>query len=132
MAEEKADTEHLSFISYGEWADKLSVLHIKEEKLRRTPEKVAIIRKAIEKLNNGDVLPPFPNDDYQALKNINSLLWEVEDSLRDREKRKCFDSHFVFLARCVYHFNDERAKIKREIDRLMSPDIQEVKSYTQY
>ena len=63
------------------------------------------------------------------LKNINAKLWEIEDGKRSAEKNKKFDEEFVKLARNVYKFNDERARIKLAINKTLGSNIKEVKSY---
>ena len=63
------------------------------------------------------------------LKNINLKLWDIEDSKRNAEKNKKFDEEFIQLARNVYKFNDERAKIKLSINIILESNIKEVKSY---
>jgi len=63
------------------------------------------------------------------LKNINSKLWDIEDGKRELEKKQDFSEKFVELARSVYKFNDQRAKIKSEINKTLGSNIKEVKSY---
>jgi len=78
-------------------------------------------------LKDKDVDPLFTR-----LKEINLKLWEIEDRLREKERKKEFDSQFIELARGVYYTNDERSRIKKEIDRLTGSEITEEKSYENY
>jgi hypothetical protein len=66
------------------------------------------------------------------LKGVNAKLWTIEDKLRIKEMEKTFDDEFIELARSVYHTNDERAEIKRQINTLHKSDIFEVKHYAAY
>ena len=66
------------------------------------------------------------------LSKINQSLWDIEDQLREKEKEKKFDKNFISLARMVYYKNDERAKIKRMINKSFGSELIEEKSYTQY
>ena len=74
----------------------------------------------------------FPFDLYEALSNINLRLWNIEDSIRLKEKNKEFDDEFVDLARAVYYTNDERSKIKKEINLQTGSEFLEEKSYKDY
>ena len=67
-----------------------------------------------------------------ALKQVNETLWEIEDRIRDHEERKIFDRDFVELARAVYINNDERGRIKREINLLLKSELIEEKQYKSY
>ena len=66
------------------------------------------------------------------LSKINQTLWDIEDQLREKEREKKFDKNFISLARMVYYKNDERAKIKRMINKSFGSELIEEKSYTQY
>ncbi len=122
-------------VSWGEVFDKLTILHIKAEKLN-DPEKLANVereRTEIEKVVGG--IARFPvglSDLIEQLKSINSELWDVEDGKRDCERKQNFDDAFVQLARKVYFGNDKRAAIKRQINDLLGSAIVEEKSYQSY
>jgi hypothetical protein len=72
------------------------------------------------------------DDEYLILLEVNKLLWDVEDKLRDKERSKEFDSEFIELARSVYFINDKRSRIKKEINEKYSSDFIEEKSYKPY
>ena len=122
-------------VSVGELLDKISILEIKSEKI-----------KDLEKLN-------FINDEYKILKNqlntniknyseieslynslkeINSKLWVIEDDKRLCEKNSDFGEKFIKLSRDVHFLNDERAKLKLEINNKTGSKIKEIKEYTKY
>ena len=122
----------LAEISAGELIDKITILEIKKEKINNQ-EKLAEIDKELISLNetlkksitDESKIVSFRND----LKNINLKLWDIEDGKRSAEKNNQFDEKFVQLARNVYKFNDERAKIKLAINNTLGSNIKEVKSY---
>jgi hypothetical protein len=119
-------------VSPGEAADKLTILRIKQERIRDADKLAHIGREAaLLEAALAPVCARFPAilplmDD---LKRLNEALWEVEDALRQHEKRGDFGDAFVRLARSVYLTNDRRAAVKAEINRLLGSDIAEQKSY---
>ena len=119
-------------ISVGELVDKITILEIKKAKMSNE-KKLEDIKKELESLNQ--TFKEFiPNDSViknhmDQLKNINSKLWDIEDGKRELEKKQDFSEKFVELARSVYKFNDQRAKIKSEINKTLGSNIKEVKSY---
>ncbi len=122
----------LAEISAGELIDKITILEIKKEKISNK-EKLKEVNKELISLNetlkksidNESKISSFKND----LKNINLKLWDIEDGKRSAEKNNKFDEKFIELARSVYKFNDERAKIKLAINNALGSNIKEVKSY---
>ena len=122
-------------ISIGELLDKISILEIKQGKIKDT-EKLKFINNAHSNLKNqleknvksDDKL----NDLYQSLKEINSKLWVIEDEKRQCEKEKDFGEKFIKLSRDVHFLNDDRAKIKLEINNHTGSVIKEIKEYTSY
>ena len=122
----------LAEISAGELIDKITILEIKKEKISNK-EKLVEVNKELNSLNetlkksinNKSKISSFKND----LKNINLKLWDIEDGKRSAEKNNKFDEKFIELARSVYKFNDERAKIKLAINNALGSNIKEVKSY---
>ena len=122
----------LAEISAGELIDKITILEIKKEKISNK-EKLIEVDKELVSLNK--TLKKFINDESKILsfkndlKNINLKLWDIEDGKRSAEKNNQFDKKFIQLARNVYKFNDERAKIKLEINNVLGSNIKEVKSY---
>ena len=125
----------LSEISAGELMDKITILEIKKVKIT-DPEKQAIINQELDSLHITfqASLTPSPELEEQIikLKNINLALWDIEEGKRECERQKDFGDTFVQLARSVYIENDNRAKIKAEINRLTNSTISEVKSYKAY
>ena len=122
----------LAEISAGELLDKITILEIKKEKISNK-EKLEEINKELISLN--ETLKKSINDESKILsfkndlKNINLKLWDIEDGKRSAEKNNKFDEKFIQLARNVYKFNDERAKIKLAINNALGSNIKEVKSY---
>ncbi|MFA5815296.1 MAG: DUF6165 family protein, partial [Bacteroidales bacterium] len=80
----------------------------------------------------GDKLMPIVETQYKSLVDINRSLWEIEDTIRNFERKKQFGEEFIQTARKVYLLNDERAQIKKEINRLTNSGIVEEKSYSWY
>ena len=122
----------LAEISAGELFDKITILEIKRIKISNK-EKLKDIEKELSSLNE-TVKKFIPNQSNIAnyindLKNINLKLWDIEEGKRAAEKNKEFDEKFIELARNVYKFNDERAKIKLAINNALGSNIKEVKSY---
>ena len=122
----------LAEISAGELIDKITILEIKKEKISNK-EKLVEVNKELFSLN--ETLKKSINDENKILsfkndlKNINLKLWDIEDGKRSAEKNNQFDEKFIQLARNVYKFNDERAKIKLAINNALGSNIKEVKSY---
>ena len=122
----------LAEISAGELFDKISILEIKkakisnEEKLNDIEKELISLKETVNKF-----IPDQSNISkyISALKDINLQLWDIEDGKRAAEKNKDFGEKFITLARNVYKFNDERAKIKYEINKILGSNIKEVKSY---
>ena len=122
----------LAEISAGELIDKITILEIKKEKISNK-EKLVEVNKELRSLN--ETLKKSINDESKIinfkndLKNINLKLWDIEDGKRSAEKNNKFDEKFIELARNVYKFNDERAKIKLAINNALGSNLKEVKSY---
>ena len=122
-------------VSIGELLDKISILEIKQGKIK-DPEKLkfinnehSILKDQLEKNVKSD---EKLNDLYQSLKEINSKLWVIEDDKRQCEKDKDFGEKFIKLSRDVHFLNDNRAKIKLEINNHTGSVIKEIKEYTSY
>ena len=122
----------LAEISAGELIDKITILEIKKEKISNE-EKLLEVNKELSSLN--ETLKKSINDESKIinfkndLKKINLKLWDIEDGKRSAEKNNKFDEKFIELARGVYKFNDERARIKLAINNSLGSNIKEVKSY---
>ena len=122
-------------VSVGELLDKISILEIKKEKVK-DPEKLkfilnehSILKDQLEKnVESDDKL----NKLFQDLKEINAKLWVIEDNKRDCEKNKDFGDKFIKLSRDVHFLNDDRAKIKLEMNNHTGSSIKEIKEYTSY
>ena len=121
-------------ISLGELVDKISILIIKQKNI--TDEtKLDHVKKELDFLQNtltNYVQQEEINDYLANLININSKLWNIEDDIRESERKKLFDQSFIDLARSVYFTNDERAKVKNDINKTFGSELVEVKSYEEY
>ena len=122
----------LAEISAGELIDKITILEIKKVKIVNK-DKLIEIEKELLSLNE-TVKKFIPNHSKvskfkDSLKEINLKLWDIEDGKRSAEKNNEFGKEFIELARNVYKFNDERAKIKLAINNVLGSNIKEVKSY---
>ena len=121
-------------VSVGEMIDKLSILQVKKLKVN-DENKLEFINKEFELLHNfsSEYLNNLEIElIYSKLILVNTNLWDIEDKLRVLEKEKKFDSEFVASARKVYFTNDERFRLKNEINLLTSSEIREIKDYVKY
>ena len=125
----------LAEVSIGELFDKISILEIKQEKIK-DPEKLkfivnehSILKEQLDKNVKSD---EKLNNLFKSLKEINSKLWLIEDDKRQCEKDKIFKEKFIKLSRDVHFLNDDRAKIKLEINNHTGSKIKEIKEYTSY
>ena len=122
-------------VSVGELLDKISILEIKKEKIKDS-EKLKFINDECEVLK--DQLDKNVKSDekidklFQSLKEINAKLWIIEDDKRLCEKNSDFGEKFIKLSRNVHFLNDDRAKIKLEINKHTKSKIKEIKEYTNY
>ena len=121
-------------ISLGELVDKISILMIKKKnisdsiKIQHVNKELEFLQKTLKKYISADEI----NDFLLKLVNINSKLWDIEDDIRECERKKLFDQTFIDLARSVYFTNDERAKVKNDINKTFGSELVEVKSYEEY
>ena len=122
-------------ISIGELYDKISILEIKQEKIKNTEslkfikDEYNILKAELDKnVKNDEKLKNL----FNSLKEINSKLWIIEDDKRMCEKNKDFGEKFIKLSRDVHFLNDDRAKIKLEINNHSGSKIKEIKEYTGY
>jgi predicted nucleic acid-binding Zn-ribbon protein len=119
-------------VSNGEIIDKLTIIQIKLERIR-DENKLKNLKKEFDELskvtssilNNADPL-------YKALYDVNAELWDIEDHIRELERKKDFGKEFIETARSVYFRNDRRAELKREINIKTSSGLIEEKSYGKY
>lgn len=122
-------------VSPGEVLDKITILEIKCERMS-DPEKVANVKVELallqetwaDSVSEDSVI----NDWHAQLKEINQVLWKIEDDIRDKERDREFDERFIELARNVYFTNDRRAKIKHDLNLHLGSAIVEEKSYQDY
>ena len=125
----------LANISAGELLDKISILEIKLEKVidKNNLNQIKKEHSMLKETQNDSI--KF-NDEIQklfnSLKKINLILWNTEDKIRICEKNKDFGKNFISLAREVYVNNDERAKIKSQINKISGSNITEIKQYVDY
>ena len=122
-------------VSVGELLDKISILEIKQDKIK-DPEKLSFINNEHSILKN-QFEKNVKSDEkleklFQELKHINAKLWVIEDDKRNCEKNKDFGEKFIKLSRDVHFLNDDRAKIKLEINNYTGSTIKEIKEYTSY
>tara|TARA_B100001769_G_C21644150_1_gene359205 strand:+ start:56 stop:445 length:390 start_codon:yes stop_codon:yes gene_type:complete len=122
-------------VSIGELLDKISILEIKQDKIKDL-EKLKFINEEHSILNS-QLSKNVKSDEklnslFSSLKNINSKLWVIEDEKRQCEKDKNFTDQFIKLSRDVHFLNDDRAKIKLEINNYTGSKIKEIKEYTNY
>ena len=122
-------------IAHGEFVDKITILEIKLERIT-DPAKLDNVRVEYDilmeiyrrEITESNALRQLS----QRLKEINGRLWGIEDEIRSQERAKTFGNEFVRLARLIYRTNDERAVVKREINKLCDSTIVEEKSYVPY
>ena len=122
-------------VSVGELLDKISILEIKKEKIKDS-EKLKFINEE-HAILKGQLDQNVKPDDklnklFQSLKEINAKLWVIEDDKRMCEKNSDFTENFIKLSRDVHFLNDDRAKIKLEINSHTGSKIKEIKEYTKY
>ena len=122
-------------VSVGELLDKISILEIKQEKIKDS-EKLKFINDEHsilkDQLDNNVKSDEKLNTLFQSLKNINAKLWVIEDDKRLCEKNSDFTENFIKLSRDVHFLNDDRAKIKLEMNTHTGSKIKEIKEYTSY
>ena len=122
-------------VSIGELLDKLSILEIKQEKIKDTDkleyinDEYSVLKEQLSKNVKSD---EKLNKLFNSLKEINSKLWVIEDDKRMCEKNSDFGEKFINLSRDVHFLNDDRAKIKLKINNLSGSKIREIKEYTNY
>ena len=122
-------------VSVGELLDKISILEIKQEKIKDS-EKLRFINDEHsilkDQLNSNVKSDQKLTELFESLKQINAKLWGIEDNKRQCEKEKDFTDTFIKLSRDVHFLNDDRAKIKLKINNHTGSKIKEIKEYTSY
>jgi hypothetical protein len=130
-------TQILAPTSVGELIDKITILGIKLERLK-DPDKLYNVKKELKMLHETAQHHAIGFSQGQLkqlttdLSAVNQLLWDVEDEIRNCERRDDFTNHFIDLARSVYRLNDKRAALKRQINEVSGSHLTEEKSYTAY
>jgi len=128
-------SEILVPVSFGELLDKISILYIKSERITDA-QRLENVRDELAVLEHTWASHPAAAQDvgelYKQLKAVNEQLWDIEDAIRLKEKAQEFDEAFVQLARQVYIRNDERARLKKEINLALGSRYVEEKSYQDY
>jgi hypothetical protein len=119
-------------VSNGEIIDKLTIIQIKLERIK-DPAKLKNLQKEYDELNKmASSILGTSDPSYRALYKVNCELWDIEDHIRDLERRKEFGDDFISTARSVYFKNDKRAEIKKEINIRTDSGLFEEKSYEKY
>ena len=128
-------SEILVPVSFGELLDKIAILQIKSERMS-DPAKLANVRNELSALEKTWMAHPAAGGDVvelrARLKDVNERLWDIEDDIRRKEQAQAFDAEFIRMARSVYFENDERARIKKEINLALGSAYVEEKSYQDY
>ncbi len=122
-------------ISWGELFDKITILQIKSEKIL-SPDSLKNIDKELKELrlifDKAFAENLLALEFMEKLRQINFELWNIEDQIREKERKKAFDNEFIQLARSVYMKNDQRSVIKGKINKAFGSDLVEQKSYSKY
>ena len=119
-------------VSNGEIIDKLTIIEIKLERIRDEVKQANLRKEYNELLNASASIISTADILYKLLYEVNSELWDIEDHIRDLERKKDFGNDFVSTARAVYFKNDRRSELKREINIKTSSGLMEEKSYEKY
>ena len=125
----------LTPISWGELIDKITILEIKQINIKSSTALININKELgyLNEIIKGSTgVAELIDDLKQQLFNLNKLLWQVEDDIRDKDFKQEFDIAFIELARRVYKLNDERAKLKRSINEMLNSEFVEEKSYKDF
>ena len=122
-------------VSVGELLDKISILEIKKEKIKDLDKlKYIIYEYSVlkDQINKNVISDEILSELFNSLKEINSKLWVIEDNKRLCEKNSDFGEKFIKLSRDVHFLNDDRAKLKLEVNNHTGYKIKEIKEYTSY
>lgn len=122
-------------VQIGELIDKITILQIKKERIKDAAKLMNIETELSTLLTTYTTDVPQTLDIeelWKLLKTTNEALWTIEDDIREKERKRTFDQEFINLARSVYYTNDERCRIKRDINMLTGSRLIEEKSYTDY
>ena len=121
-------------ISLGELLDKISILKIKKNNIFDRKKLIHINEELnlLESVLAESISDPKITEYMEKLVEVNSLLWKIEDDIRECEKKDQFDKKFIQLARSVYQTNDKRSEIKLDINKTFGSKLVEIKSYEKY
>jgi hypothetical protein len=119
-------------VSNGEIIDKLSIIQIKLERIKDEAKLKNLNKEFNELVKVVSSVLSTSDQLYKALYEVNCELWDIEDHIRDLERKKDFGDDFIATARSVYFKNDKRAELKREINIKTSSGLTEEKSYEKY
>ncbi len=119
-------------VSNGEIIDKLTIIQIKLERIKDKVKQVNLQKEYNELFKASSVIISTSDALYKSLYDVNCELWDIEDHIRDLERKKDFGTDFISTARAVYIKNDKRSELKREINLKTSSGLMEEKSYEKY
>jgi hypothetical protein len=119
-------------VSNGEIIDKLTILQIKLERIKDEAKLINLKKEYNELISSASLIIGVADPLYTALYNVNCELWDIEDHIRNLERKKEFGDDFISTARAVYYANDKRSELKREINIRTSSGLIEEKSYEKY
>ena len=119
-------------VSNGEIIDKLTIIQIKLERVKDKDKLVNLKKEYDELISISSSIISTADSLYKALYDVNCELWDIEDRIRDLERKKDFGDDFISTARAVYFKNDKRSELKREINIKTSSGLIEEKSYKKY
>jgi hypothetical protein len=119
-------------VSNGEIMDKLTIIQIKLERIKDAAKLVNLKKEYDELISIAPSIIGTDDPLYKNLYDVNCELWDIEDHIRDLERKKDFGEDFIATARAVYFKNDKRSEIKREINIMTSSGLTEEKSYEKY
>jgi len=119
-------------VSNGEIIDKLTIIQIKLERIKDKAKLVNLKKEYDELIQVSESIISSSDPLYKALYDVNCELWDIEDRIRDLERKKDFGGEFVATARAVYFRNDRRSELKREINIRTASGLIEEKSYEKY
>lgn len=121
-------------VSWGELIDKITILEIKAERLDDAAKRANVVTELtlLSEIAGAALEKPDVAALTAQLKAVNEALWEIEDHIRDKEAAQEFDARFIELARAVYVTNDQRAALKRDLNRVLGSGLVEEKSYKPY
>ena len=125
----------LSEISAGELLDKMSILEIKLDKIKNNNDQEEISKEynLLKETQDSNIkITEKIKKLFKEIKEVNLILWDIENEIRTCEKNKDFGEKFTELSRSVYLNNDKRAKIKSEINEILGSNIREIKQYSDY